>query len=125
VILQNQRAHLAELINSFRSKYQGLFISVPGDEEKFGGCLSAGRGFVHISAGGNLEPCPFIPYSDTNLHKIPLRGALQSDFIKKLRLSKHPVKTNGGCTLPGKEDWIRSLLNAEHQENAQTLRGTF
>ena len=40
-------------------KYPGLFFSVPGDEKKFGGCLSAGRGFVHISVSGDLEPCSF------------------------------------------------------------------
>jgi len=26
-----------------------------------GGCLSAGRGFVHVNAAGEVEPCPFAP----------------------------------------------------------------
>ena len=45
----------------FHNKYRALFVNVPGDEKDFGGCLSAGRGFVHVSAEGDLEPCPFAP----------------------------------------------------------------
>jgi MoaA/NifB/PqqE/SkfB family radical SAM enzyme len=41
-------------------------FAVPWDEEEQGGCLASGQGFVHISAAGALEPCPFAPYSDTN-----------------------------------------------------------
>jgi MoaA/NifB/PqqE/SkfB family radical SAM enzyme len=59
VITDEQRAGLWGLMNSFRAKFPAIFIAIPGDEEKFGGCLSAGRGFVHISAEGNLEPCPY------------------------------------------------------------------
>ncbi len=33
-----------------------------------------------ISAEGNIEPCPFAPYSDTNLKDSSLKEALQSDF---------------------------------------------
>ena len=43
----------------FRNKYRALFFNVPGDEKDVGDCLSAGRGFVHVSAEGDLEPCHF------------------------------------------------------------------
>jgi hypothetical protein len=32
-----------------------MFIALPWDEDEIGGCLSAGRGFVHVSAEGNVE----------------------------------------------------------------------
>ena len=67
-------------MQAFRNKYRALFVNVPGDEKDFGGCLSAGRGFVHVSAEGDLEPCPFAPYSDVNLRDKPLKEALQSPF---------------------------------------------
>jgi MoaA/NifB/PqqE/SkfB family radical SAM enzyme len=45
-------------------------------EEEMGGCLASGRGFVYISAQGDFEPCPFAPYSDTNLKENCLKDAL-------------------------------------------------
>ena len=85
VITDEQRSRVMDVMRDFRSRWSALFIAVPGDEEEIGGCLSAGRGFVHVSAEGDLEPCPFAPYSDANLHDVSLKEALQSDFLKKIR----------------------------------------
>jgi MoaA/NifB/PqqE/SkfB family radical SAM enzyme len=91
-----------------------LFIAVPGDEEEIGGCLSAGRGFVHINANGDLEPCPFAPYSDTNLRDSSLREALQSDFLKAIRANhKHLRETEGRCALWVNREMVESLLRAK------------
>jgi MoaA/NifB/PqqE/SkfB family radical SAM enzyme len=68
VITEEQRTRLAGFLNQVRIKYSALFISIPGDEKDVGGCLSAGRGFIHISAEGDVEPCPFAPYSDFDLN---------------------------------------------------------
>ncbi len=111
VITGEQRGRMAGLIEEFRSKFPALFISVPGDEKDFGGCLSAGRGFVHVSAEGDLEPCPFAPYSDANLHDRSLKDALQSPFLKAIRENDELGKETGGsCTLFAKREWVRSLL---------------
>jgi MoaA/NifB/PqqE/SkfB family radical SAM enzyme len=85
VITDEQRAQLADLLNKYRREYSTLFVSVPGDEKDFGGCLSAGRGFVHISAEGDVEPCPFAPYSDANLRDKSLLEALQSKFLTRTK----------------------------------------
>ena len=68
----------------FRDKWPALFIEVPGDEDEIGGCLGAGKGFIHISAEGDVEPCPFAPYSDMNLRTVSLKDALNSEFLKKM-----------------------------------------
>ncbi len=100
--------------DSFRSKYQALFIAIPGDEGEIGGCLSAGRGFVHISADGNVEPCPFAPYSDTNLRDSSLKDALQSEFLKAIRQNLYQLhETAGDCALWVKRIWVRSLLKTK------------
>lgn len=111
IITEEQRASLMSIRNSLRSKFPALFITIPGDEDEIGGCLSAGRGFVHISAEGNVEPCPFIPYSDANLNELTLKEALQSDFLKTIRLNHSQLSESGGCALWEKREWIRSLLN--------------
>ena len=111
VISDEQRTALTAVLDSFRAKFPGLFIAFPGDEEAFGGCLSAGRGFIHISAEGDLEPCPFAPYSDTNLTNLPLKEALRSELLRKIRQNHAELtETKGGCALQEKRDWLKSLL---------------
>jgi MoaA/NifB/PqqE/SkfB family radical SAM enzyme len=111
VINQKQREELQSRVDSFRAGYPGLFITFPGDEEEFGGCLSAGRGFVHVSPEGDLEPCPFAPYSDSNLKELSLKDALKSDFLKRIRESNKLGETRGGCALFAEREWVRSLIH--------------
>ena len=112
LLSDEQRANVMRLIYSYRSKFPALFIGVPADEEEIGGCLSAGRGFVHISAEGDVEPCPFAPYSDANLNTVSLKDALQSEFLKAIRDNHEQLhETEGGCALWVKRAWVQSLLN--------------
>lgn len=111
VITDEQRTALSAILDSFRAKFPSLFVSFPGDEEAFGGCLSAGRGFIHVSAEGDLEPCPFAPYSDTNLNDLSLKEALQSELLRKIRQNHTELtETKGGCALWEKRYWVKSLL---------------
>ena len=89
-----------------------MFIALPWDEDEIGGCLSAGRGFIHVSAEGNVEPCPFIAYSDTNLKNLPLKDALQSKMLKTIRENHAELKEIQGCALWEKRDWVESLAKA-------------
>lgn len=108
---EEEREKLNRAVQSFRKKYSALFISVPDDEKQFGGCLSSGRGFVHINAAGDLEPCPFTPFSDTNLKEKSLKDALRSDLLRVIRQNSDRLEEGrGGCSLWQKRDWVRSLL---------------
>ena len=112
LITDQQRQELTKLMEVFRKKYSALFVNVPGDEKDFGGCLAAGRGFVHVSAEGDLEPCPFAPYSDVNLREKPLKEALQSPFLKAIRENdNHLQESHGSCALWTRREWVRSLLS--------------
>ncbi|UCG91883.1 MAG: radical SAM protein [candidate division WOR-3 bacterium] len=112
LLTDGQRDRIMQLMHSFRTKWPALFIAVPGDEEEIGGCLSAGRGFIHVSADGDVEPCPFAPYSDVNLKHVSLREALQSEFLKAIRDNQGEIhETEGGCALWVKRKWVQSLLH--------------
>ena len=112
VLTDSQRAELLELTGMLKSEIPALFIAFPGDEEKYGGCMSAGRGFVHISPNGSLEPCPFAPFSDSSILDIPLKQALKSEFLKTIRNNHGQlVETSGGCALWEKREWVQSLLS--------------
>ncbi|MBQ9308430.1 MAG: radical SAM protein [Clostridia bacterium] len=82
----NDRERMNEHLSRLRETHKDtLFISFPGDEKTSGGCLAAGRGFFHISPTGAAEPCPFSPYSDTNLRDMSVREALSSPLFLKLQ----------------------------------------
>jgi MoaA/NifB/PqqE/SkfB family radical SAM enzyme len=118
VISEAQRDDLSRTMKAARSHYAALFISVPGDEKEFGGCLSAGRGFVHINAQGDVEPCPFAPYSDTNVRDLSLKEALQSEFLAEVRSNSGRFEENaGGCALWKQREQLEVLLEKEQQEN--------
>lgn len=53
------------------------------------------------------EPCPFSPYSDTNVKNCTLLDALQSPLFKKLNESNLLMKEHtGGCVLFEQEEII-------------------
>jgi len=117
ILTDDQRNRVMDRMNLFHSKFSALFIAVPGSEEEVGGCLAAGRGFVHVSAAGDVEPCPFAPYSDANLNKVSLKEALQSEFLRTIRNNHHQLNdTNGGCALWVKRAWAKSLLEKNGKE---------
>lgn len=105
------RERLNERLIFLRTNFiQILFLSFPGDEKAFGGCLAAGRGFFHINAIGGVEPCPFSPYSDTNLKDTSLLQALQSPLFHKLEESGILQEEHiGGCTLYAYDDFVSSI----------------
>jgi MoaA/NifB/PqqE/SkfB family radical SAM enzyme len=109
VLDDTQRSELIRRRDAFRTKHRAVFIALPWDEEEIGGCLSAGRGFVHISAEGNVEPCPFIPYSDENIINIPLKEALQSRMLRTIRESHRQLEETHGCALWQRREWVESL----------------
>lgn len=109
---EKERLCLEHSQNQLRDEYPSiLFLSFPGDENKMGGCLAAGRGFFHINCYGDAEACPFSPYSDCNLQNHSLLEALDSPFFHRLQDHKLVGSEHiGGCALFEKEDQVRELL---------------
>lgn len=107
-----ERELLKEKIAVLRNTYEDMiFISFPGDEKTSGGCLAAGRGFFHINSHGGAEPCPFSPYSDTNLKNTSLKEALNSPLFRKLRDNNILMEEHsGGCVLFEREEKVKELM---------------
>ena len=94
-------AEMEQLLEMRRQEYGDIiFLSFPGDEKALGGCLASGRGFFHIGPDGSAEPCPFSPFSDSNVVELGLRGALRSPLFRKIRAARAlGWEHTGGCTL--------------------------
>jgi MoaA/NifB/PqqE/SkfB family radical SAM enzyme len=110
ILTDSERRKLIESASLFRKK-NALFVAFPGDEEQFGGCLAAGRGFIHINSSGMVEPCPFAPYSDSSIKNNSLKEVLSSRLLAKIRDNHDSLsETSGGCALWKEREWVESLL---------------
>jgi MoaA/NifB/PqqE/SkfB family radical SAM enzyme len=114
VLTDGQRASLWGYARTRNRKSSCLHLVFPGDESAFGGCLAAGRGFVHVNPAGRLEPCPFAPFSDSDLSKVSLREALGSRFLRDIRGAGERLTESGsGCALWADREWVRTLLEKQ------------
>ncbi|MDD5264943.1 MAG: radical SAM protein [Candidatus Bipolaricaulis sp.] len=107
----DQVAELTRRLTQYRRAMPALFISFPNDEVAFGGCLAAGKGFLHINAYGDVEPCPFSPYSDSSLLKVSFREALASPLFRKIRAEEITLdERDGRCALWKRREWVKGLV---------------
>jgi MoaA/NifB/PqqE/SkfB family radical SAM enzyme len=114
VLTHEQKKTLQAVLADYNRKVPALFIGFPGDEDTYGGCLAAGRGFVHVSPSGGLEPCPAVPYSDANLAQVSLGEALQSRMLARLREEPEVLtETEGGCALRANRAWVQEIVSRE------------
>ena len=95
-----------------RAEYSDIiFLSFPGDEKALGGCLASGRGFFHIGPDGSAEPCPFSPFSDSNVAEMGVRKALQSPLFRTIRMARAlGWEHTGGCTLFEHREEIEKMI---------------
>ncbi|HWP68013.1 MAG TPA: radical SAM/SPASM domain-containing protein [Rectinemataceae bacterium] len=99
-------------------------VALPGDEEAYGGCLAAGRGFVHLSPEGRIEACPFAPFSDRDVATGSLEQALKSPMLAAIR-ERHGelTETKGGCALWNRGGWIASLSGCPPAKESGSGKG--
>jgi len=105
-----QRNVFREKILHYKETKPIFIIHSPGDEEPFGGCVSAGRGFVHVNAFGDLTPCPVSSASTHNLRQSTLREALNGELLKEIRQSELLEDGNGPCSLIFHEKDLMNIL---------------
>ena len=117
LLSEAQKTEVQPLVDKLMNKLPGMFIAFPGDEDQYEGCLAAGRGFMHINPNGRVEPCPFAPFSDTDLRFGTLKEALQSRFLTEIRNNHHLLKEGkGGCALWANKEWVKELESSLQKE---------
>jgi MoaA/NifB/PqqE/SkfB family radical SAM enzyme len=91
MVSAEQRKFMYEQVRAFRQEKPIFTMDFWNDGEYSGygahpgGCIAGGRRYLHINAGGDLEPCAFIHYADTNLRERTLLEGLQSPLFKAYR----------------------------------------
>ncbi len=100
MLSNKERRKFRQMILTFRETKQIFLVHSPGDEELMRGCVSAGRGFAHITPSGDLTPCPVSNIATHNLLTSTLREGLKSPLFKIIRETEHLLETNGSpCAL--------------------------
>jgi MoaA/NifB/PqqE/SkfB family radical SAM enzyme len=80
-----QREFMYHQIRKFR-QYKPLFtMDFWNDGEYVKGCIAGGRCYLHINANGDIEPCAFIHYADSNIKEKTLLEAYQSPLFMQYR----------------------------------------
>lgn len=112
ILDDNDRKYLMDTLRAMRMTEQEMvYIAFPGDEENFGGCVAAGRGFFHINSHGGAEPCTFSPFSDINIKDTSLREALHSPLFRAIRDGRILKEDHrGGCVLYEKRKEVEAIM---------------
>ncbi len=76
-----QREFIYHKIREYRQTKAIFGMDFQNDGEYVGGCIAGGRRYLHINANGDMDPCVFIHYSDTNIREKTLLDGLRSPLF--------------------------------------------
>ena len=76
-----QRTEVYRRIRRYRSEKPLFAMDFQNDAEFVGGCIAGGRTYLHINANGDVDPCVFIHYSDSNIREKTLLETMKSPLF--------------------------------------------
>lgn len=76
-----QRTEMYRRIRRYRSTKPLFAMDFQNDAEFVGGCIAGGRNYFHINANGDVDPCVFIHYSDSNIREKTLLETMKSPLF--------------------------------------------
>ncbi len=80
-----QRTFMYDWLRKIRNGKTGkpMFImDFQNDGEYVGGCIAGGRNYIHINSEGDMEPCVFIHYSDSNIRTHTILEGLKNPLFQ-------------------------------------------
>jgi MoaA/NifB/PqqE/SkfB family radical SAM enzyme len=80
-----QRELFYDKVREYRKTKPFFTVDFWNDGEYINGCIAGGRRYLHINANGDVEPCAFVHYSDTNIREKTLIEALQAPLFQQYR----------------------------------------
>lgn len=88
-----QREYLRKRDEAIR-KTRPIFIGdFWNDAPAVGGCIAAGRNYLHIISSGDVQPCVFVHYAVDNIKEKSLKEVLSSGFFRAIR-ARQPYSHN-------------------------------
>lgn len=130
-----QREHMYKWLRKTRNGESGkpLFVmDFQDDGEYVGGCIAGGRNYFHVNSAGDMEPCVFIHFSDSNIRKKTILEGLRSPLFMAFRrnqpfndnhLRPCPMLENPQCLRQIIEETGAKSTNLLGEETADSLCG--
>lgn len=107
-----------------------FIMDFQNDGEYVGGCIAGGRNYFHINSAGDIEPCVFIHFSDSNIRTHTLLEALQRPLFMTY-YKNQPFNDNHlrPCPMLENPERLREIIkqtgakssDLQHQETAEEL----
>lgn len=121
----DQRIHMYNWLRKTRSGETGkpLFVmDFQSDGEYVGGCIAGGRNYFHINSAGDMEPCVFIHYSDSNIRKNTILEGLRNPLFTAFRKGQ-PFNENHlrPCPMLENPQILRRIVNETGAESTDLI----
>ena len=112
MVTAGQRAFMYQQVRKFRDTKPLFTLDFWNDGEYAQGCIAGGRRYLHINANGDMEPCAFIHYSDSNIKDKTILEALQSPLFMAYH-DGQPFNDNHlrPCPLLDNPEALRSMVD--------------
>ena len=109
-----QRKYMYYWIRRTRNSKTGkpMFVfDFQNDGEFVGGCIAGGRNYFHINSRGDMEPCVFIHYSDSNIRTHTILEGLKNPLFAEYRKGQ-PFNDNHlrPCPMLENPDKLREII---------------
>ncbi len=88
-----QREFMYRSVREFRRTKPLFTLDFWNDGDYVEGCIAGGRCYLHINAAGDVEPCAFIHYADSNIKEKSLLEALKSPLFMEYRKNQPSART--------------------------------
>lgn len=113
-----QREFMYHRIREIRSTKPIFAMDFQNDGEYVGGCIAGGRRYLHINANGDVDPCVFIHYSDSNIRKKTLLECLQSPIFMAYH-DRQPFNENHlrPCPMLENPEKLREIVHSTEAES--------
>jgi len=85
MITPEQRKYMYYNIRRLRLEKPLLAMDFYNDAKYVRGCIAGGRTYLHINANGDIEPCAFVHFADSNIRTDTLLGALQKPLCMEFK----------------------------------------
>lgn len=110
-----QRIGMFKTVRKYRATKPLFAMDFQNDAEYVGGCIAGGRRYLHINANGDVDPCVFIHYSDSNIREKTLLEALRSPMFMQyhdnIPFNKNMLKP---CPMLENSGKLTEMVNAAH-----------
>lgn len=109
----DQRETVYRKIRDVRNRKSIFLIDFQNDGEYIGGCIAGGRDYFHINPNGDVEPCVFIHYSDSNIREKTLIECLTSPLFTAYKEGQ-PFNCNHlmPCPMLENPEKLRDIVHA-------------